>query len=72
MNFFIFQGQVSNSKVEKWKLNFRISNSKFDLIFQEVELVTQKKNFYKLFGVSNWKCEVILRKSVSYLNSVTR
>ena len=65
MNFFIFQCQVSNWKVEKWKLNFRISNSTFDLIFQEVELVTQKKNFYKLFGVSNAKCEVILRKSVS-------
>ena len=31
----------------------------------EFELVTQKKNFYKMFPVSNLKCDVILHKLVS-------
>ena len=53
MKFSVFQLRVSSSKVEKWQLSFRVSNSKFNVIFYEVELVTQKKNFYKDFRVSN-------------------
>ena len=34
----------------------RVSNSKFNLIFDKVELVTRKKNFYRHFRVSNSKC----------------
>ena len=49
-----------------------MSNSKFDLIFYEVELVTQNKNFYKYFRVSNSKCDTILTNSVSQLDFVTR
>ena len=49
-----------------------MSNSKFNLIFHEVELVTQRKNFYKNFRVSNSKCDVILRNSVLQLDFVTR
>ena len=41
-NFF-FQLRVSNSKVEKKKLNLLVSNSKFDLIFYEVKLVSKSK-----------------------------
>ena len=44
---------------------FRVSNSKFNLILYEVELLTRKKNFYKNFRVSNSKCDAILRNSVS-------
>ena len=72
MNFLIFQLRVSNFKVEKQKLNLRVSNSKFYLIFYEVELLTRKKNFSKNFGVSNSKCEVIFRNSVSQLDFATR
>ena len=39
MKLFIFQLRVSNSKVEKEKLNLQVSNSKFNSIFYEVELV---------------------------------
>ena len=39
-------------------LLFPVSNSKFNLIFYEFDLVTRKKNFYKKFRVSNWKCDV--------------
>ena len=46
MKLFIFQLRVSNLKVEKQKLNFWVSDSKFNSIFHEVKLVTQKKNFY--------------------------
>ena len=49
-----------------------MSNSKFDLIFYEVELVTQNKNFYKYFRVSNSKCDTSLPNSVSQLDFVTR
>ena len=65
IKLFIFQFRVSNSKVEKQTLNFRVSNSKFNLIFYEVVLVTRKKNFSKSFRVSNSKCDLILRNSVS-------
>ena len=34
-------------------------------MFYEVELVTQKKNFYENFRVSNSKCDVILRTGFS-------
>ena len=60
----IIQLRVSKSKEEKSKLKLRVSNSKFNLIFYEVELVTRKKNFCKNFGVSNSKCNVILGNSV--------
>ena len=60
-----FQLWVSKPKVEKWKLNLRASNLKFNLIFYEVELATWKKNFFKNFQVSSSKCGVILRNSVS-------
>ena len=65
MKLFIFQLQVSTLKVKKQKLNLRVSNSKFNLIFYKIKLVTRKKNFYKNFRVSNSKCDVILRNSVS-------
>ena len=64
MKLFIFQFRVSHSKVEKQKLNLRVSNSKFNLIFYKVELVTRKKNFYEKSRASNLKCDVILRSSV--------
>ena len=63
MKHFVFQLRVSNSKVKEYKLNLRVSNSKFDLIFYEVESVTGKKNFVKNFRVSNSMCDVILRNS---------
>ena len=34
-------------------------------MFYEIELVTQKKNFFKSFRVSNSKFDVILFNSVS-------
>ena len=34
-------------------------------MFYEIELVTQKKNFYKNFRVGNLTCDVILRNSIS-------
>ena len=48
---FLFQLRVSNLKVEKLesRKNLRVSSSKFNLIFYEVELVTRKKNFSKKF-----------------------
>ena len=46
-------------------LNLLVSNSKFNLIFYEVELVTRKKSFYENSRVSNSKCGVILRNSIS-------
>ena len=61
-----------NLKVEQKKLNLRVSTSKFNLIFHEVELVTQKKNFYENFRVSNSKCDVILRNSVLQLDFATQ
>ena len=65
MKLFIFQLRVSNLKVERQKLNFRVSDSKFNSILHEVKLVTQKKNFYKIFWVSSSKCAIILRNSIS-------
>ena len=38
----------------------------------KVELVTRKTNFCKNVRVSNSKCDVILRNSISELNFVTR
>ena len=72
VKLFAFQLRVSNSKVEKWKLNLRVSYSNFNSTFYEVELVTRKKQFYKNFGVSNSKGDVILRNLVSYLDFVTQ
>ena len=40
-------------------------------MFHKVELVTQKKNFYKTFRVSKSKCDVILRNSISELDFAT-
>ena len=64
VKLFIFQLRVSNSKIEKEKLNLRVSNLKFNLIFYEVELVTRKKNFYKNCQVSNSKFDFILQNLV--------
>ena len=41
-------------------------------MFDEVQLVIQKKNIYKTFPVSNSKCDVILRNSIFYLEFVIR
>ena len=42
-------------------------------MFCEIELITQKKSFYKNIRVSNAKHDVILRNSISLLqNSVVR
>ena len=41
-------------------------------MFYKVELVTRKTNFCKNVRVSNSKCDVILRNSISELNFVTR
>ena len=41
MKLFIFQLRVSDSKVEKQKLNLRVSDSKFNLMFYKVELFIQ-------------------------------
>ena len=48
---FFFHFRVSNWKVEKQMLNLRVSNSKFNLIFYEIELVTQKKISVKIFEI---------------------
>ena len=69
MKLNIFQLRVSNSKVKKWKFILRVSNSKFNLIFYKVELVTRKKNFNKHFQVSNLKCDIIKRYSISLLEN---
>lgn len=45
MKFFVLELGVSNSKVGKQKLEVWVSNSKFYLILDKVELVTQKNNF---------------------------
>ena len=60
--FFIFQLEVNNLKVKKV---YRVSNSKWNLIFYKVDKVTQKKNFCKTFRVRNSKCDVILHNSIS-------
>ena len=41
-------------------------------MFFEIELVTRKKNLCKKFRVSNSKCDIILRNSISYFDFVTR
>ena len=45
MKFFVLELGVSNSKVGKQNLDVWVSNSKFYLILDKVELVTQKNNF---------------------------
>ena len=45
MKFFVLELGVSNSKVGKQKLEVWVSNSKFYLILDKVELVTQNNNF---------------------------
>ena len=74
MNFFIFQFRVTNFKrnflffnfeLVTWSeiFTFQIRVSKiwnWNLMFHEVELVTRKNNFFKLFRVSNSKCDIIL------------
>ena len=67
-----FQLRISNSNTKEKKFNLRVSNSKFNLIFYKVELVTRKKNLYKHFRVSNSKCDLILRNLVSKFDFVTR
>ena len=62
---FSFSFELVTQKYKNKRLNLWVSNSKFDLAFYEVESVTQKKNFYKNFRVSNLKCDVILCNSVS-------
>ena len=52
-----WNSRVSNSKVD-FKLDFAVSNLKFNLTFYEVKLVTQRKNFYQKIWVSNSKCDV--------------
>ena len=37
----------------------RVGNSKFDLTFYKIELVTRKKNYYKHFQVINSKFDII-------------
>ena len=69
---FFFLTSSQNWNVEKEKLNLEVSNSKFNLIFYKVELVTRKKNFYQNFWVSNSKYDVILCNSVKQLDLVTR
>ena len=49
MKFFIFQLRVSSLKVEKEKLKPWVIKSNFNLIFYEVESLTQNKNL--------WVCE---------------
>ena len=60
----MFQLGVSNSKVKKQKFNIRVSNSKWNLRFYEVELGTREKNFYKNVLVSNSKYDVILNNLI--------
>ena len=75
MKVFIFPLWVSNSKVEKQKFNLRVSNSKWNLMLNKVDLVTRKKNLYENFRVSSSKCDVISRNSISLLEfrtSITR
>ena len=55
--------------MEKQKLNLRVSNSKFNLIFYEVELVAWKKNFYKYFRVEEWHHFVYLGFATQFRNS---
>ena len=40
-------------------------------MFYKIELVTQKKNLYKNFRVSNLNCDVILRNLISKLDFLT-
>ena len=42
---FYFSTSVNNLKVKKQKFSLRVNNSKWNLMFYEVELVTRKKNF---------------------------
>ena len=37
-------------------------------MFYDVELVTRKKNLYKIVRVSNSKCDIILRNLISQLD----
>ena len=57
--------------MEKLKVRLRVSNSKFNLINYELELVTRKKNFYKRFRVIKSKCDAILHYSILLLDFVT-
>ena len=59
-----FNFELVTRKQKKLKFNLWVGNSKFDLIFYKVKLITRKNNFSKYFRVSNLKCEVILRNSV--------
>ena len=71
MKFFIFQLWVNNLRKfeEKQKFSFRVNNSKWNLMFYEVELATWKNNFYKNFPVSNSNCEVISPKAILHLEN---
>ena len=51
-----------SSFCRKIKFNLRASNSKWNLLFHGVELVTQKKNFYKNPQVNNFNFDVNIRK----------
>ena len=49
-----------------------VSNSKWNLIFYKIVLITQKKNFFKKFRDSNSNCDVILGNLISQLDFVIR
>ena len=65
--FFIYQFHVLHSKVRKWKFTHRVSNSKWNYLFVNLESVTRKQKSksltielvtwseIKYFSTSSWK-----------------
>ena len=63
MKFVIFQLRVSNLREEKKKLNLRVSNSKFKILFHEVEFENSKSRSlsqYHFLGI--FKVFIIFQK----------
>ena len=60
MKYFIFRLWDNNSKVKKQKFGIRVGDSKWNSVFEKVELVPRKRNFCKNVRVSTSKCHVIL------------
>ena len=70
MKFFIFHLRISNSKLQKQKLNLRVRDSKFNLINYELHLEIRKKKFYKNVRVSNSKCGILFCNLICQMNFV--
>ena len=68
LNYIILHSNKEISSDYKLKSRFffimQISNSKWNLMFYKIELITRQKNSNKTFRINNWKCYVVLHISI--------